>query len=41
MQFLEEVDTWLSERQTEEEGAETVRLGAGAYLIHSNAHKGQ
>ena len=35
MEFLKEIDTWLSEHQTEEQGAATVRLGAGAYLIHS------
>ena len=35
MAFLKEIDTWLSAHQTEEQGATTVRLGAGAYLIHS------
>ena len=37
MEFLKEIDTWLSEHQTEDLGATTVRLGAGAYLIHSKA----
>ncbi len=33
--FLEDIDAWLSEHQTDEQGARTVRLGAGAYLIHN------
>jgi hypothetical protein len=37
MAFLQEIDTWLAEHQAEDPGAATVRLGAGAYLIHSKA----
>jgi hypothetical protein len=37
MEFLKEIDTWLADRQTEDRGAATVRLGAGAYLIHNKA----
>ncbi len=36
LEFLKEVDTWLSDHQTEARDAATVRLGAGAYLIHSD-----
>jgi len=35
--FLEEIDAWLAERQvdeTEPTNSESVRLGAGVYLIH-------
>lgn len=36
MEFLKEVDTWLSDHQTQTQDAKTVRLGAGAYLIHND-----
>ena len=36
MEFLKEVDTWLSDHQTQGQDAKTVRLGAGAYLIHND-----
>ena len=36
MAFLEAIDTWLSEHQTNEHDAKTVRLGAGAYLIRND-----
>ena len=35
MAFLEAVDAWLAEHQTNEHDAKTVRLGAGAYLIRN------
>jgi hypothetical protein len=37
MAFLEDVDAWLAEKTTNEEGATTVRVGAGAYLIRTDA----
>ena len=33
--FLEDVDGWLADHQTNEHDAKTARLGAGAYLIRS------
>ena len=36
MEFLKEIDSWLSDHQTEVRDATTVRLGAGAYLIQSD-----
>ena len=36
LEFLQEVDTWLSDHQTNTQDATTVRLGAGAYLIQSD-----
>ncbi|MDJ0793325.1 MAG: DUF6502 family protein [Woeseiaceae bacterium] len=36
MAFLEAVDAWLAEHQTNEHDAKTVRLGAGAYLIRND-----
>lgn len=35
LDFLKDVDAWLSEHETEDRDAATVRLGAGAYLIHN------
>ncbi|MDJ0710551.1 MAG: DUF6502 family protein [Woeseiaceae bacterium] len=35
MVFLEAIDLWLAQNQTNEHDANTVRLGAGAYLIRS------
>ena len=35
MAFLEAIDGWLAEHQTSEHDANTVRLGAGAYLIRN------
>jgi len=35
-EFLQEVDTWLSNHQTDVQEARTVRLGAGAYLIQND-----
>lgn len=36
MEFLQEVDTWLSDHQSADQDATTVRLGAGAYMIHTD-----
>ena len=36
MEFLKEIDTWLSDHQTDVQDTTTVRLGAGAYLIRSD-----
>ena len=37
LEFLQEVDTWLSDHQTNTQDATTVRLGAGAYLIQGDS----
>ena len=36
LEFLQEIDTWLSNHQTDGQEAKTVRLGAGAYLIQND-----
>ncbi len=36
LEFLKEIDTWLSDHQSDGQEATTVRLGAGAYLIQNN-----
>lgn len=33
--FLQEVDAWLSSHETDSQDTRTVRLGAGAFLIHN------
>lgn len=35
LEFLKDIDTWLSDHQSENADAKTVRLGAGAYLIQN------
>ena len=35
LEFLADVDAWLSRHETEDQDARTVRLGAGAYLIQN------
>ncbi len=36
LEFLKDVDAWLTAHETEDRDAATVRLGAGAYLIHND-----
>ena len=35
LEFLKDIDVWLSEHETEDQGVKAVRLGAGAYLIRN------
>ena len=35
MAFLEDIDGWLAQHESNEHDAKTVRLGAGAYLIRN------
>ena len=35
LEFLKDIDVWLSEHETDDQGMSTVRLGAGAYLIRN------
>ena len=35
MNFLKDIDTWLSAHESTSQDTTTVRLGAGAYLIHN------
>lgn len=36
LEFLKDIDAWLSDHETEHNDARTVRLGAGAFLIHND-----
>jgi len=36
LDFLQDIDGWLSSHQEEGQGRRTVRLGAGAFLIHDD-----